>query len=166
MRTGNRTGSPVMPPFYRFQDIYKDRNVEMMNKTVTDTAFANTVIKVWGFFGQEAQAHPPEKEATTAFFLDDLEKFKKRGGNVILVRCPSSGGLRIGENMGLPRAEFWDDLVAKAKVPSYHFEDIDKFKNLKCPEWSHLSAKDARMFTTELATIMLNDGVITNSKNN
>ena len=165
IKIGNRIEMP-MPPFHRFQNIYEDRNVEMMYKTATDTAFANTIKRVWGFYGQQAQAHPPEKEATTIFFLNDLEKYKARGGNVILVRCPSSGGLRVGEGMGLPRAEFWDALVAKANVPGYHFEDYEQFKNLECPEWSHLSAEDARKFTTELAKIMLNDGVITNSKIN
>ncbi|MDC9723857.1 MAG: hypothetical protein PSN34_13940 [Urechidicola sp.] len=165
IKIGNRVASP-MPEFYRFQDIYADRNVEMKYKAATDTAFANTIKKVWGFYGKQAQAHPPEKDATTAFFLKDLKKFKARGGNVILVRCPSSGGLRVGESIGLPRADFWDALVSQAKVPSYHFEDYEQFKNLECPEWSHLSAEDARKFTTELAKIMLNDGVITNSKTN
>jgi hypothetical protein len=100
------------------------------------------------------------------FFLKDLEKFKARGGKVILVRCPSSGGLRIGENMKLPRAEFYDDLVQQAKVKSYHFEDYEQFKHLECPEWSHLSASDAQFFTTELVKIMIKDGALTNYKTN
>jgi len=165
IRIGNRIG-PGMPPFYRFQDIYNDRNVLMKNKMATDTAFANTVKKVWGFYGAQAQAHPPEREATIAFFLEDAKRFKARGGNLILVRCPSSGGLRMGENMGLPRAVFWDDLVSQATVPGYHFEDYKQLKNFNCPEWSHLSANDARTFTTELATIMMKDGAISNPKNN
>ena len=99
-------------------------------------------------------------------FLKDAEKFKARGGNLILIRCPSSGGTRVRESHELPRKDFWDDLVQQANVKSYHFEDYEQFKNLKCPEWSHLSAKDARYFTTELAKIMIEDKAITNSKNN
>ena len=152
------------PPFYRFQDIYDDRNVAMMNKTVADTAFANTIKKVWAHFG--GSAPPPDKESTMAFFLEDAKKFIARGGNVILVRCPSSGGVRMGENMGLPRENFWNDLISQANLPSYHFEDYEQLKHFECPEWSHLSAPDARAFTTELAKIMMNDGVIINSKNN
>jgi hypothetical protein len=116
------------------------------------------------FFGKGAP--PPDKKSTMDFFLADLKKFKARGGTVILVRCPSSGGLRIGENMGLPRSQFYDDLVQQAQVKSYHFEDYEQFKNLECPEWSHLSATDAQFFTTELVKIMLKDGALTNYKTN
>ena len=82
------------------------------------------------------------------------------------MRCPSTGALRKGESIGLPRDQFWDDLITQSKLPGYHFEDYEKFKNLECPEWSHLSAEDARMFTTEIANIMMKDGVINNSKIN
>ncbi len=155
----------VIPPFYEFGIMTSlDRNLEMTERTVTDTAFANTIINVWKFFANAAP--PPDKEATMAFFLKDAEKFKARGGNLILIRCPSSGGLRVGESHGLPRTEFWDDLVQKANVKAYHFEDYELFKNLKCPEWSHLSAEDARFFTTQLAKMMIADNAIPNSKNN
>jgi len=100
------------------------------------------------------------------FFLEDVKKFKERKGTLVLVRFPSSGGVRMGENHGLPRKDFWDVLVKQADVKAYHFEDYKQFKDLKCPEWSHLSIKDARFFTTELAKIMIKDKVITNSKTN
>jgi hypothetical protein len=164
IKIGNRIPEG-MPPFYEFGEITSlDRNLIMMEKTVTDTAFANTIIKVWKFFGKISP--PPDKESTMAFFLKDAEKFKAKGGNLILMRCPSSGGLRAGENHALPRKDFWDHLVQQANVKAYHFEDYEKFKDLKCPEWSHLSAKDARFFTTELAKLMIADDVITISKNN
>jgi hypothetical protein len=154
-----------MPPFYEFGEITSlDRNLEMIERTLTDTAFANTIINVWKYFGKGAP--PPDKEATMAFFLKDAEKFKARGGNLILIRCPSSGGLRAGENQVLPRKDFWDNLVEQANVQAYHFEDYEQLKHLKCPEWSHLSAEDARYFTTELAKIMIADKAITNTKNN
>ena len=164
VKIGNRSGQPVSPPFYYFGDVNLERNMSMTDRTVTDTTFANTITKVWRFFG--AGAPPPEKESTMAFFMKDLLKFKAKGGKVVLVRFPSSGGVRMGENHGLPRAEYWDDLVKQSKVKAYHFEDYEQFKNLKCPEWSHLSTKDARFFTSELAKIMINDGVISNPKNN
>jgi hypothetical protein len=164
VKIGNRTGQPTLPPFYYFGDVNLERNMSMTEQTVTDTAFANTITKVWRFYGEGAP--PPDKEATMSFFLEDVKKFKERNGNLVLVRFPSSGGVRMGENHGLPRKDFWDDLVKQSKVKAYHFEDYKQFKNLKCPEWSHLSAKDARFFTTELAKIMINDGVISNPKNN
>lgn len=163
---GNRVVDP-MPLFHEFGEIAVDRNNVMKQITVTDTAYANSVIKVWQFFMKgAASGPPPDKAGTMAFFLKDLKTFEARGGHVILVRCPSTGSVRFGENMGVPRAKFWNDLVKQAKVPSYHFEDYDQFKNLKCPEESHLSAKDARYFTTELIKIMMADGALTNLKSN
>lgn len=162
IKLGNRVPDP-MPPFHEFGEIAVDRNLKMKAITVTDTAYANSIKKVWVFFGKGAP--PPDKKATMAFFLKNLEKYKARGGTVILVRCPSSGGVRMGENMGLPRNKFWDDLVQQAQVKSYHFEDYKQLQ-FECPEWSHLSADDAKIFTTELVKIMLKDGALTNYKTN
>lgn len=157
---GNRISGPKRPPFYSFGDVSIPRNMSMMPKTVKDTAFANSIKKVWHFFGKGAP--PPDKDSTMAFFLEDLNTFKAREGRVILVRCPSSGGVRMGENMGLPREEFWDDLVYKAQVKSYHFEDYDQLKKLTCPEESHLSLEDANYFTSEIIKIMKADNALTN----
>ena len=160
IKLDNRTGEPVQPPFYYFGDVNLDRNMRMTAKTVSDTAFANSIKKVWAFFGKGAP--PPDKESTMNYFLEDLKKYKEKGGNVVLVRCPSSGGLRMGENMGLPRKEFWDELVLQAKVKAYHFEDYESLKYLICPESSHLSGEDADYFTRELLKIMKADNAITN----
>jgi hypothetical protein len=162
VQIGNRIPNN-MPPFHEFGEIARDRNLKMKDIVVRDTAYANSIIRVWMFFGKDAP--PPDKEATMTFFLKDLEKYKARGGNVILVRCPSSGGLREGEKLRLPRNEFWDDLVQKAQVKSYHFEDYEQLK-LECPEWSHLSATDAEIFTTELVKILQKDNALTPSKTN
>lgn len=160
---GDRVIDP-MPPFYNFYDTLEDRNTTMTLRTAIDTTFANTIKKVWRFYGSTSP--PPDKESTMAFFLKDAEKFKAKGGNLILMRCPSSGGARAGENHALPRKDFWDDLVKQAKVKSYHFEDYEQFKTFNCPEWSHLSKEDAKYFTSELAKIMISDGAISNSKTN
>ncbi len=161
---GKRTEKPVKPPFYNFGDVSSDRNMAMTNRAATDTAFANSIIRVWNFFGKNAP--PPDKNTTTTYFLKDAKKFIARGGNLILVRCPSSGGGRMGENMFLPRERYWDSLVGLLPVKNYHFEDYDQLKKLTCPEESHLNKSDAEYFTKELANIMIQDKVITNSKTN
>ncbi len=158
VNVGSRKEKPKAPPFYNFGDISYDRNMAMSNRTATDTAFANTIIRVWNHFGEGAP--PPDKEATTTYFLEYANKFLKRGGNIILVRCPSSGGTRIGENKKLARTSHWDSLVNLVHLKTYHFEDYDQLKGLKCPEESHLSKKDADFFTKELAQIMMKDNAI------
>jgi hypothetical protein len=160
-----RTSAPDFPPFYRFQDIDTYRNVRMKERMVTDTAFANTVKKVWfAFMTSEPKPPPPDKEGTTAFFLEDLKKFKARGGTAILLRSPSDGFFEDLENKAFPRDTFWDDLVEKAETPAYHYKDHESLKNFKTIEWSHLSATDADQFTANFVDILANDGLITNLK--
>lgn len=164
IKVGNRIPQG-MPPFYKFGRMTTlDRNVQMIDRTITDTAFANTITKVWGFIGKTSPA--PDKAATMAFFLKDAKAFKARGGHLILMRCPSTGGVRAGEHFMLPRQDFWDELVQRAAVKAYHFEDYPQFKDLQCPEWSHLSVEDAHFFTAELAKLMLADKAITNTETN
>ncbi len=161
----NRTGKPEYPPFKAFAYIEEDRNNPMSEKTATDTAFANSIKAAWKFVIMGNQ-QPPDRESTTSFFVADAKKFINRGGNLILVRCPSSGWIKQGEDKFLSRTEFWDPLVTATNAKSYYFEDYEQFKNLTCPEWSHLSAPDARYFTTELVKIMKADGTLSNSKSN
>jgi len=165
INSGNRTGKPQYPPFNAFAYIEEDRNNPMSEKTATDTAFANSIKEAWKFIIL-GNKNPPEREATTNFFLADAKKFMERGGNLILLRCPSSGWIKGGEDKFLSREEFWDPLVKATNAKAYYFEDYDQFKNLECPEWSHLSAPDARFFTTELVRIMKADGALSNSKTN
>lgn len=56
--------------------------------------------------------------------------------------------------------------MEQSDVMAYHFEDYPQFKDLKCPEWSHLSAENAHFFTAELAKLMLADKAIINSQTN
>ncbi|AMC10320.1 hypothetical protein Lupro_03205 [Lutibacter profundi] len=161
---GKRTEKIKMPPFYNFGDVSLDRNIAMSKRAATDTAFANSIIRVWHFFGRTSP--PPDKDTATAFFMKDVEKFIARGGNLILIRPPSSGGTRMAENKFFSRERFWDSLVGLTKVKSYHFEDYTQLKNLTCPEESHLSKEDADYFTKELAGILMQKKAITNIKTN
>jgi len=164
IKFGNRTGEKTKPPFRNFSNVSQDRNVRMTERTANDTTFANSIISVWKFFGENAP--PPDKASTMALFLSDAAKFQARGGNLILLRCPSSGGMRATENMFFPRTEYWDELVNQSKAKGYHFEDYDQLKHFECPEWSHLSASDAEKFTRELVKIMISENVIPHSKTN
>lgn len=158
----NRTKKPKAPPFYNFGKVTVNRNMSMIPRAATDTAFANTIKKVWQYFGK--MAPPPDKKSTMAFFLKDVKKFKKRGGNLILLRCPSSGFYKDVETKFLPRKDYWNELVKQTQAKSYHYEDYEQLKYFECPEWSHLSKLDAIKYTTELANIMVNDRAFSNQK--
>jgi hypothetical protein len=155
IKIGNRVEE--YPPFYSFQYIDEDRNVRMSERCVRDTAFANTIKRVWM---TDAGSPPPQKEETISYFLQDAKKFMDRGGNLILLRCPSSGFYYDEETKNQPRAAFWDELVKRTGAKGYYYEDYDQLKYFECPEWSHLSADDADIFTRELLKIMIKDGSV------
>ncbi|PNQ73342.1 hypothetical protein C1T31_07435 [Hanstruepera neustonica] len=156
---------PFYPPFNNFEEITLERHMKMPERMITDTAYANTVKEVWKtLLGGDFP--PPEREATTNAFVELAKKFKDKGGQLVLVRCPSSGLFKEAESKGFSRDLFWDELVKKADVKSYHYMDYEQFGNLNLPEWSHLSTEDARFFTAELIKIMKEDGISFNSKTN
>lgn len=162
---GKRTNDPIFPPFNNFEEINLERHMKMPKRMETDTAYANTVKKVWTAI-LTGDFPPPEKEATTNAFAELSKKFTERGGQLILVRCPSSGLFKKVESLGFPKEEFWDPLIEKSGAIGYNYLDYEQFQNLFLPEWSHLATKDAQFFTKELIEIMKSDGIILNPKTN
>lgn len=158
---GDRGPAPE-PVFPAFSIMETDRSLRMTDITAQDTSVANPIQRFWKGIVTNANMPPPDRVSTTNFFIKDARKFMSRGGNLILLRCPSSGFLAEGEKMGLPRAEYWDALVDSLKTPSYHYQDYDQLTGYICPEWSHLKYEDAQQFTKDLVEIMLEDEVITN----
>ncbi len=163
IKIGDRVQGSGYPPFFEFGTIDVDRNVRMTHQCATDTAFANIIKNAWKFI-LTSDMPPPDVASTTTFFLKDAKKFQDRGGNLILMRCPSTGMFKGGEAKFLPRAKLYDSLVGLTGAKSYHYEDYEELRQLDCPEWSHLSAEDADFFTSFLAKEMLKDNAFTNQK--
>ncbi|WP_223033133.1 hypothetical protein [Hanstruepera marina] len=158
---GNRIEGNDFPPFPNFADISLDRNLRMTEKTVTDTSFARLIKNVWSF--KSTPETPPRemsKDSVMKLFTKDAKIFQERGGNLVLLRCPSTGYYRKKEENFYCRDEFWDELLKQSGAKGYHFEDYLQLKDLDCPEWSHLSGEDADFFTTEIAKIMMADKAI------
>ncbi len=154
---------PTHPPFPYFATVDRNRNVSMLERTVTDTAYAAQIKRVWGFYGQKMPPPPVFLElrpVITGMIAGLVKQFEARGGQVIFVRCPSQGPFYEGETMLTPRAEFWDTLLEATGAPGYHFEDYPFMNQYILPEWSHLSAADARTFTRDLVRQMKADGHI------
>jgi hypothetical protein len=83
-----------------------------------------------------------------------VDKIKARGGEVLFVRTPSSGPFLMGENMGYPRAKYWDRILAVTNCPGIYFADYPAMAHFVCPEFSHLSQPDAILYTKELIKIL------------
>jgi hypothetical protein len=93
------------------------------------------------------------KDAIEKRFRDTVaavEKLRARGGKVVFVRLPVSGGLKALEDQATPRNQTWDPLLQGTGAPGIYFEDFPELSNFHCPEWSHLSAGDSVEFSKRL----------------
>lgn len=161
IKWGDRVIDPY-PPFPQFATISVDRNVRMFDRAETDTGLTNAIKKVWTFPYEDEK--PPAKDSVIAHFAQTVQKFVSRGGKVIMIRFPSDGEVKKTEDSILPRASSWDELLKRSGVRGYYFEDYPELNRFRCPEWSHLSARDADSFTIALARILKRDGLISFTK--
>lgn len=80
--------------------------------------------------------------------IEDLVTLiQRRGGQVVFVRCPTSGPYRAIEEQYFPRKRFWDVLVRSTRAHTLHFEDIPGMRDFDCAEGSHLHLEDTHTFT-------------------
>jgi hypothetical protein len=78
---------------------------------------------------------------------EPIARIRARGGEVVFLRPPSTGGLRRSEETILPRQRGWDRLLRETQSLGLHFEDYEDMQGLRVPDWSHLSADSARRYT-------------------
>jgi len=86
---------------------------------------------------------------------NDVEKIQKRGGKVVFVRFPTSGGvLELDEQM-LPRPQYWDVFTQQVSAAFLHFKDHAELQ-YNLPDGSHLDYRQAVPFTKSLARLLMN----------
>jgi len=135
-----------------------DRNSEMCDKVATDPEYRALCRKVWA---QDFDDVPPadvlanmvDKEVERA--TDAVAKLRARGVKVVFLRPPSVDDYYKYEQKIFPRAKTWDVLLAKTGAPGIHFEDYKQLQGYELPEWSHMSAPEARRFTAQLVPILV-----------
>lgn len=154
-----RPGVFMMPLFpIEFSNNTFERQTYMTPEFITDTVLQNKVKANWAFFASLGKGAPPMPEAELAAIFKSVktatDKIKARGGEVLFVRTPSSGGYLQGEKMGFPREKYWDKLLAYTNCPGIHFLDYPTIDHFICPEFSHLSQPDAEIFTKHFITIL------------
>ena len=78
------------------------------------------------------------------------QKLRARGGKILFVRLPVTGGLKTLEDQMTPRSQVWDRVIKDTQAPGIYFEDYPELASFTCPEWSHLSAGDSVEFSKRL----------------
>jgi hypothetical protein len=177
----DRMCPPYDPAFFSHYTRY--REAKMWDRLLTDTAYAANIQRTWIGFGtldaprMTASAYqsgiqkmlkgeyrplhpvietwrPTELDSFFVRINDDVQKFKQRGGKMIFIRPPSSGGFRPMEAHYLPRELYWDRLLRETGCPGVHFEDYPELQGFELPEWSHMRADQTPAFTRALVKII------------
>ena len=160
----NRPGAlvpPELPPY--FQTVDRERRARMWEECARPgSELAERIQQIWIplFTPPPPPTYIPKdvflaeiKKAIETRFQDTavaVEKIRARGGKIIFVRFPHTGGLKELEDHDTPRAQTWDPLLKLTGAPGIYYSDFPELAGFNCPEWSHLSAGDSVEFTKRL----------------
>ena len=151
---------PRLPPYFGTVD--RERRARMIEECARGGKLATTIQQIWLpiFTPPPPPSYVPKdvfvakmKDAIEKRFGDTIaavEKLRARGGKVVFVRLPVSGGLKALEDRTTPRGQTWDPLLQGTGAPGIYFEDFPELAGFNCPEWSHLSAGDSVEFSKRL----------------
>jgi hypothetical protein len=151
---------PGVYPFPHFPPGFTPNMFNRQNKMtagfVADTNQRNQVKAIWGLL--RGDPFPPMSgkplDSVMQSVKSDVDKIKARGGDVIFVRPPSTGGFIMYEQKGFPRKAYWDRLLTATGCKGIYFGDYPVIAQLECPEWSHLSPQGAIVYTQNLVSIL------------
>lgn len=77
-----------------------------------------------------------------------------RGGRVVLLRFPVSGGLIEFENERFPDADYWDVLAARAGALAIDGNASSALSAFQITDWEHIDWEEAPRFTQSLLEIL------------
>jgi hypothetical protein len=152
--------SPQLPPY--FGTIDRERRARMIEECARPGKLQSTIQQIWLplFTPPPPPTYIPKEEfakqmgqAIEQRFHDvaaAVQKLRGRGGKIVFVHLPHSGGLKALEDRETPRAGVWDRVINDTVAPGIYYEDFPELADFNCPEWSHLSAGDSVEFSKRL----------------
>ena len=153
--------SPRLPPYFGTLD--RERRARMIEKCARPASeLARMTQQIWLplFTPPPPPSYIPQAEFAKSMgqaieqrFHDvaaAVQKLRSRGGKIVFVRLPNSGGLKALEDRQTPRAAVWDRVIKDTAAPGIYYEDFPELAGFNCPEWSHLSAGDSVEFSKRL----------------
>lgn len=147
-----------VPPFpIKFVSSNFDRQTFITPEFESDTSLQNEQRRIWMHIFTKAPQMPMSDSTLTGIFKEvtaSVAKIKERGGQVIFIRMPSDGEVWELEKKAFPREKYWDRLLNETGAPGIHFSEYPQLSKYRCPEWSHLTPADARIFTQDFVRIL------------
>jgi hypothetical protein len=152
--------SPQLPPY--FGTIDRERRARMIEECARPGKLQSTIQQIWLplFTPPPPPTYIPKEEfakqmgqAIEQRFHDvaaAVQKLRGRGGKIVFVHLPHSGGLKALEDRETPRAGVWNRVINDTVAPGIYYEDFPELADFNCPEWSHLSAGDSVEFSKRL----------------
>jgi hypothetical protein len=154
----NRPGVFAFPSFpHEFEVAKYDRQTYMTPMFLTNPILIKRQTDNWTKLGALDKTPGIKGEALDAVFKevkDAVDKIRARGGQVVFVRPPSSGGYLETETAVYPRQQYWDKMLKYTNTPGIFYKDYPRTAGFTCPEWSHLVPEDAVTYTEELVKIL------------
>ena len=142
-----------------FVDPYKigikrgDRNSELWDRELYDTAYRERTIRIWGKVMRPPPGEPPPNPPKViAEVAANVAKIRARGGDVVFVMHPQAGWLVAEEP---PRGPFWDALLAGTGSQGVRYDDYPQLQGFRIPELSHMHPRDAEVYTARLAPLVM-----------
>jgi hypothetical protein len=162
----NRPGVFVMPVFPKgFEWTTYDRQTYMSDMFLSNKKDIETQTNIWKMLIMGDPTPAVAGDDLTQIMENirtNVAKIRRRGGKVIFVRTPSSGPMAEAEEKKYPREKYWNQLLTYAHSDGIHYRDYATTRDLDCPEWSHLSPKDAVLYTRQLTSILREKNWFTN----
>jgi hypothetical protein len=149
-----------LPPYFGTLD--RERRARMIEECARPGKLQSTIQQIWLplFTPPPPPSYIPKnvfmakiKQAVEQRFHDvvtAVQKLRARGGKIVFVRLPYTGGLKALEDRDTPRAQTWDPILKATAAPGIYYEDYPELSGFNCPEWSHLSAGDSVEFSRRL----------------
>jgi hypothetical protein len=160
-----REGMPPNVVIRKLSTATVDRNTRMWRRVEEDPGFRQLAKDNWVALikqlspppGPDGAPPPPMPDAAIDAVIDEvktnIDKIRARGGDVAFLRFPYGGVWEQTEDLGFPRARFWDRLVTETGSVGVAWQDYPALQGFDLPEWSHLSAAESERYTRALVPI-------------
>lgn len=146
--TGWRAGaSGPYDEVWKIPTMHGERDTKMWSRIEQPSYLREHARRVWLLQRRMKPVDDGLVADTLRRTRDAVARIRAHGGDVVFLRPPSAGPLREVQDKLMPRQRGWDPLLRTAEVQGVHFEDDPAMQGLELPEYSHVTAACATVYT-------------------